>query len=324
MAAPSTSLIIPAYNEGDRLAAGFRRLEVAAQEGRVDLDDLKVIYVDDGSRDSTAEVAASLAARLPHGRVLIQSENRGKGAAVRMGVAAADTPRLVFTDADMAIDPRQVPALLAALDHAPMAVGSRAVNGHIDYGSPLRTLAGRTFNQLVRALSDVELRDTQCGFKALSSPHAKILFHLTGIDGFAFDVEVLSRTRMLGWPVVEVPVSWSDVGGSHVRLARDSAEMLRDLASARFRSGHLPSVPALTGIAVDDFADIAAEAAGTSLAAAPVLIGPDDKVTVLAALVDGAQGVLEDLRSRVGGVVASVLPRDIGAAASISALLPPP
>ena len=61
MAAPSTSLIIPAYNEGDRLAAGFRRLEVAAQEGRVDLDDLKVIYVDDGSRDSTAEVAASLA-----------------------------------------------------------------------------------------------------------------------------------------------------------------------------------------------------------------------------------------------------------------------
>ena len=301
MSVPTTTLIIPAFDEADRLAAGFARLRTAAAEGRVDLDDLVVIYVDDGSTDDTATVAASLVATLPHGSVITQGTNRGKGAAVRAGVASASTRNLIFTDADMAIDPRQIPTLLAALDDAPISVGSRTVRGHIDYGSWVRTRAGRSFNRIVRSVSAVELRDTQCGFKGISTAHAKILFALAGIDGFAFDVEILSRARLLGWSVTEVPVSWSDVGGSHVRLARDSISMLRDLLGARLRTSHLPSLPGLDQVADGDLHALAASVANTPLQAAPVLCRDDGTLCLLAPLVKDADGELSLLASRVGG-----------------------
>ncbi len=232
---PRTTLIIPAYNEAERLQTGFERLMRGSDEGRIDLDDLSLLYVDDGSTDDTASVARSIIETVPNGSVLVQAHNQGKGAAIRAGVAVARTDLLAFTDADMAIDPRQLPSLLGALGVAPVAVGNRAVAGKIDYGSSLRTRAGRTFNLLVRMLSDVELPDTQCGWKGARTAEAKLLFHLTTIDGFAFDVELLARASMLGWTVAEVPVSWSDVGGSHVRLLRDSTQMLSDLITARLR-----------------------------------------------------------------------------------------
>ena len=319
MSVPTTTLIVPAFNEGARLAAGFARLERAASEGRIDFDDLLLLYVDDGSTDDTASVAAGLVAGLPHGEVIVQPHNRGKGAAVRAGVAATTTARLVFTDADMAIDPRQIPTLLAALDRAPVAVGSRTVQGHIDYGSWLRTRAGRTFNRIVRAVSAVELRDTQCGFKAMSTPHAKVLFALTGIDGFAFDVEVLSRARLLGWDVAEVPVSWSDIGGSHVRLAHDSAVMLRDLLAARLRSSHLATIPGMSHVADDDPVALAELVRGTPLASAPVLIGPSGSLCLLTPLADASPARTDRLVEQLGGTPRSVEVADLVAGSVMAA-----
>lgn len=322
MLRPRTTLIIPAYNEADRLAAGFARLERAADEGAIGLDELEVLVVDDGSTDGTAAVAGDLVGRLPSGRVIVQGANRGKGAAIRAGVAETRSERLIFTDADMAIDPRQAPALLAALDKAPIAIGSRAIKGHIDYGSWLRTRAGRAFNQIVRHLSAVELRDTQCGFKGLSTWHAKVLFHLTGIDGYAFDVEMLSRAAMLGWEVTEVPVSWSDVGGSHVRLARDSAAMLVELGQARLRSSHLPPFPSLSGLSSRSLETAAKLAHGGPLEATPVLLEPDGSATVLAALVPDGPAELSRVAAVVGGTVGWLPAEAISKAESVAGLVP--
>lgn len=316
---PTTTLIVPAYNEGDRLATGFARLQRAADEGRIDFDDLRLLYIDDGSTDDTAAVAASLVAGLPHGEVLVRGANRGKGAAVRAGVAATTTERLVFTDADMAIDPRQIPTLLAALAQAPIAVGSRTVQGHIDYGSWLRTRAGRTFNRIVRSVSSVELRDTQCGFKAMSTPHAKVLFSLTGIDGFAFDVEVLSRARLLDWAVAEVPVSWSDVGGSHVRLAADSITMLRDLLAARLRASHLATIPGVGGIAIGSRQSLAAIVRHTALEASPVLLAADGSLCLLAPLVSDPGPMLAKIADEIGGARRDVSVADLAAGTVTSA-----
>ena len=118
MPGPETTLIIPAYNEGDRLEEGLGRLLEAAGDGAVDLERCELLFVDDGSSDDTAAVAESLARGLPSARLLRQSRNLGKGAAVRAGVRAARGRQLVFTDADVSIDPHQLPALLAAL-HSP-------------------------------------------------------------------------------------------------------------------------------------------------------------------------------------------------------------
>ena len=325
MASPDLSLIIPAYNEGDRLATGFARLERAGEDGRLDLSRLELLYVDDGSSDDTAARAAELADRLPNARVLRQPANRGKGAAVRCGVAAATAPRLIFTDADLAIDPRQIPSITRALDDAPFAVGSRAVRGHVDYGSRVRTVAGRGFNRLVRLLSSVDLRDTQCGFKGLRTAEAKLLFHLTGIEGFAFDVELLARARLLGWPVAEVPVSWSDVSGTHVRLARDSATMLLDLFRSRLSSRHLPTIMGLENLGRSTDLEIAAAVEGTALEAAPLVHLIDGRRVLLAPLLTGDQalGLLRSVSQAVGGTALELPAMALVDASSIVALVAP-
>jgi hypothetical protein len=297
----------------------------ASDEGRIDLDDLFVLYVDDGSTDDTASVARSIIASVPAGDVLVQPRNRGKGAAIRAGVAATRTELVAFTDADMAIDPRQLPSLLDALRVAPVAVGNRAVAGRIDYGSSLRTRAGRTFNLLVRMLSDVDLHDTQCGWKGARTAEAKLLFHLTTINGFAFDVEFLARASLLGWPIAEVPVSWSDVGGSHVRLLRDSTQMLGDLVTARLR----PRAPAdLLGIQVPrttNLADLGAACAGSPLEAAPIIEHADGRCTLAAALLEPTEalGALARVANRLGGTPVTLTIDELRSATSITAALAP-
>ena len=323
MPGPETTLIIPAYNEGDRLEEGLGRLLEAAGDGAVDLERCELLFVDDGSSDDTAAVAESLARGLPSARLLRQPRNLGKGAAVRAGVRAARGRRLVFTDADVSIDPHQLPALLAALDEAPVAVGSRASAGHVDYGSWLRTRAGRSFNLLVRLLSNIELRDTQCGFKGARTAEAKILFHVTTIDGFAFDVELLSRARGLNWAVAEVPVSWLDVPGSHVDVARHSLAMLSELARARLRSS---SLPVFLGLEAEGGAraELAAACEGSSLEAAPVLEGPDGGLILLAALHSPAEAspALQRVKTQLGaGQVRSVSGDEIRAARAIEPAL---
>lgn len=326
MAAPDLSLIIPAFNESTRLEAGVARLRQAATEGRVDLGSTEVLFVDDGSSDDTVEVAERIAAALPLARVLPQEHNRGKGAAVRAGVRSATGRQILFTDADLAIDPRQIPALLDGLTRAPVAVGSRVIGGHIDYGSWLRTRAGRTFNLLVRALSKIDLRDTQCGFKAARAGYAKVLFHHTTIDGFAFDVEFLSRARGLGWDVAEVPVSWRDVPGSHVDVARHSLVMLGDLAGARLRHRGLPALLGLD-VGTVPLNELGSACHGTSLEAAAVLVKASGHRTVLAALHEPVEAspALMGLRHRLGevGVVHKVTGDDLADSAAIEAAITP-
>lgn len=236
MTAPSAlTLVVPAYNEADRLVAGLSRLTAVADAGAIDLDCIEVLFVDDGSTDSTRATATSLAASLPCARVVAQPRNAGKGAAVRRGFLEATGDLVAFCDADMAIDPAHLPALVAALSRAPIAVGSRAVAGHVDYGSAMRTHAGRGFNRLVRTIGGVHLADTQCGFKGFRRPVAVLLAQLQTDAGYAFDVELLWLAARLGLDVEEVPVTWLDVTGSSVRVVRDSVTMLLDVAAARRR-----------------------------------------------------------------------------------------
>jgi Glycosyl transferase family 2 len=234
--APALTLIVPTFNEADRLAHGLDRLRGAAGEGAVDLDATELLLVDDGSSDDTRATAHRLATQFPNARVVTFPRNLGKGAAVRAGILAATGDKVAFADADMAIDPSLLPSLLEALDRVPVAVGSRAVHGHVDYGTRLRTDAGRVFNLAVRAIGGVHLADTQCGFKGFRRAPALLLALLQTTQGYAFDVELLWLADRLGLEVEVVPVTWLDVPGSSVRVVRDSSRMLLDLVAARRRS----------------------------------------------------------------------------------------
>ncbi len=225
-APPDVTLVVPAFNEAGRLAAGYARLApVLAEWDAV----VEVIVVDDGSSDRTGVVAAEVFAEVTPHLVVRHDHNRGKGAAVRTGIAVARGARLIVADADMAIDPHHFPAMAAALDRADLVPGSRALDGHVRYRHPTRTVAGRVFNRVVRHYSGVALGDTQCGAKAYRLGAARAIALLARIDGFAFDAEFLYLARELGLSIEPFPVTWTDVAGSSVNLGSGTRAMIVDL-----------------------------------------------------------------------------------------------
>jgi dolichyl-phosphate beta-glucosyltransferase len=257
--APTLSIVVPAYNEAPRMRNRAGLLNEAAAAGDIDPRSTDLIVVDDGSTDDTARVAERMLAPVfPRLRVLQLKKNSGKGAAVRVGAGAATAPFVAFMDADMSVDPAQIPLLLAAIGSAHLAIGSRSLTeSTIESHSRHRVVMGRTFNFVANALTDVGLKDTQCGFKAFRTPVARILFHLMMVDRFAFDVEILSLARQLGMEITEVPVEWREAEHSTVRPMSDSMSMTADVFRIRWRKKR-PSIPALVvsaGSGTDDSSD---------------------------------------------------------------------
>ncbi len=288
------TIVVPAFNEAHRLGAGMARFEAAVSAGAVDLDRTEVLVVDDGSTDGTAAAAAKLLAPLPHHRVLRLPVNRGKGAAVRAGVAASRSAYTAYMDADMAIDPMAVPLLLEGLAHHDVAIGCRALpDSMVETTYVVRSLMGRLFNGLVTTGTGLGLKDTQCGFKAFRTPVARLLFHLVRIDRFAFDVEILARARRLGLTVTEVPVHWKHVEGSTVHPLHDSVAMVTDVVRSRrglLAGPPVPSVSVRTGDGAAPPADLARRVSSTldevlDGEPVPVVVGRSG-VTALLAMVD--------------------------------------
>ncbi len=191
-----------------------------------------MIIVDDGSLDDTARIAADLLRDVPNSQVIRLPRNRGKGAAVRAGVAAAAGEAIVFMDADLASDVADLPALLAALEHAEVALGSRRLGGCADR-SARRRFGSWVFHQITRMFIPLDLADTQCGFKAFRHTEAEIIFGLSQVAGFAFDIEVLAVARSLGYRIAEVPVRWTEQPHGTFNALRHTPAMLADVVRAR-------------------------------------------------------------------------------------------
>jgi len=221
----SLSVVVPAYNEATRLEATLRAILGAGEPW-----DFEIVVVDDGSTDGTADIAEAILKDSGRGRVIRLARNEGKGAAIRTGVVATTGQAVVYMDADLATDLSALGPALNALGAADVVVGSRVVDGaSVQNSTRSRAVMARAFNGLVHMSTDLELKDTQCGFKAFRGPVGRKLFGLSRSCGFAFDVEVLLLARRLGYTIVEVPVRWTAVEGSSVRPISDSLQMAFDL-----------------------------------------------------------------------------------------------
>ncbi|MFN8036250.1 MAG: glycosyltransferase [Acidimicrobiia bacterium] len=229
------SVVIPAFHEADRVGTAVATLR--AELADVDAEGgLEIVVVDDGSADGTAAAAERAGADV----VLAHAYNRGKGAAVRTGVAAARGRTIAFTDADLSYAPDHVRRLMVAIeDGADVAVGSRS-HAHSTTDamrSPLRRVGSAGFNALTRPLLIGGYRDTQCGVKAFRSDVARSLFRRTRIDGFAFDVELFHLVERDGLRLVEVPVSVRQSSGSTVRVVPNAVRVVRDVGRIRRWAG---------------------------------------------------------------------------------------
>jgi glycosyltransferase involved in cell wall biosynthesis len=233
---PLVSLIIPTYNDAANLARSLPILRSEFGHSR----EVELIVVDDGSSDHSAELIQAHLRGFAEARLIRLPWNQGKGSAVKAGVNAVRGERFVFMDADLSADIADLPRLLAALNDADVAVGSRSIAGsRVEYQQPMRQFQSKFFNSVACVLTQVVASDTQCGFKAFRTEPGKLLFHLTEGKGFAFDVEVLALAQLLDMRIVEVPIHWVDVSGTSVRTVRDPFLMIRDILRTRRRCKNL-------------------------------------------------------------------------------------
>lgn len=239
------SLVIPAYNEAERLPATLRQVQAFLSKRPFRSE---VVVVVEPGTDDTLRVANQACRSDSRIRILAPTVHRGKGAAVREGILAARGELRFFMDADLSTDLDAVDRFVKRFGEEPRAevlIGSRRhpeSSVEVLQGG-LRRWMGQSFNRVVQATAFRGIQDTQCGFKAFRARAAEMIFSRQQIDGFAFDVEVLMLAQRLGYHIEEMPVTWKNSVASKVRVVKDSLAMFRDVMMARrlvdeqFRTG---------------------------------------------------------------------------------------
>jgi dolichyl-phosphate beta-glucosyltransferase len=222
----SLSIIIPAYNEENRLPGTLQAIERYLKNSPWEF--AEIVVVNDGSRDGTAAVARAAGAR-----VLDNPGNRGKGYSVRHGMLAAKGEWSLLTDADLSAPIEELERLWRAVEneHSQVAIGSRALDRSLIgvHQPAFRETMGKLFNLVMRIITGLPFHDTQCGFKLFQSSAAAEIFRRQQLEGFGFDVEVLYIAQHLGYRTLEVPVRWNDVAGTKVSMTRGLAAFLDPL-----------------------------------------------------------------------------------------------
>lgn len=225
---PELSIIIPCFNEENRLGRSLDQIVGFLQKGHYSFE---IIVVDDGSRDRTSAVAEEKLTGFPH-RILQERRNRGKGQAVKRGMLEAKGKYLLFTDADLSTPIEEAERLIHSLKNGfDVAIGSRGlresqVEVHQNW---LRETLGKIYNQIARLFIFKGISDSQCGFKCFPREVAREIFRAQKLKGFSFDAETIYLAQRRGYRVAEVPVIWRNSPKSRVRLLTDSWKMLIDL-----------------------------------------------------------------------------------------------
>jgi dolichyl-phosphate beta-glucosyltransferase len=237
------SIVVPVWNEERRLPICLQRLgeEADAAAAGAGLKLSSVLVVDDGSTDRTPAVLEAFDGLPGRFRFLrFDRDNRGKGAAVRAGMLAAEADFALMSDVDLSTPLDELTRLTEAIASgaADVAIGSRGLHdSNVLVHQPwYRERAGKTFNVMIRVVTRLPWRDTQCGFKLFRLATARRLFELQRVEGFAFDVELLVLARGLGLRVSEVPVRWINDPDTHVGLFTSSAQMAFDTLRIAYRS----------------------------------------------------------------------------------------
>jgi dolichyl-phosphate beta-glucosyltransferase len=232
---PSTySIVLPAYNESERIASSLDKILAHAEKLGWQLE---VIVVNDGSTDTTPRIVHSYAEKHPRLRLLNNPGNRGKGYSVRHGMLHASGEVLLFSDADLSSPIEEAEKLFAAIrEGSDIAIGSRWLKSELQVRrQPLhRQLFGRIYNLMLRVVLGLNFKDTQCGFKAFTREAAQTIFQSQQIERWGFDPELLYLAKKCGFSVQEVPVTWSHREGTRLNPFRDGIRMFGEMLRIRW------------------------------------------------------------------------------------------
>lgn len=233
---PQVSIVVPAYEEEERLGDSIRRILAYIGEDKISAE---LIIVDDGSRDRTSDVARDACSEFPSAatRVIRYETNRGKGFAVKTGLLAASADIAIFSDADLSTPIEEMHKLIDPIAAGVFDVtfGSRALDRSLigTHQPWRREQGGKVMNLVIRMMSRLPFSDTQCGFKAFDMKKFRPLLDVMTIDRFGFDVEFLYVAKHHGLRLLEIPVRWNNVEGSKVSVFRDTSRMFSELSQIR-------------------------------------------------------------------------------------------
>ncbi len=233
---PAISIVIPAFEEEDRLGKTLRQIFGFVESEKLAAE---LIIVDDGSKDRTAEVGTQVCAEFPEiqSEVIRYEDNRGKGFAVKTGLQAANAEIAIFSDADLSTPIEELYKLVKPIEagEVDVAFGSRALDRSLigTHQPWRREQGGRVMNLIIKTMSGLKFLDTQCGFKAFNMKKFRPLLKLMTIDRFGFDVEFLFVADHHHLRLKEIPVRWNNVEGSKVSVIRDTRRMISELTQIR-------------------------------------------------------------------------------------------
>ena len=228
------SIIIPAYNEGERIKPTLE--DYCNYFG----DDTEIIVVVNNCTDNTEEIVKSFTDKFKNLRYIITNEPSGKGGAVLEGFKAAKGDVIGFVDADNATTAKEYDKLYKRLGNNDGVIASRyRKDSKISERSIARKLASWMFRTFVKMMFWMPYTDTQCGAKLFTKKLTDYYTKNITVENMAFDVEMLQKARKNGYTVIEAPTVWIDKEasaelGSPVKLAKNGIIMLLTLFKIRF------------------------------------------------------------------------------------------
>jgi len=229
------SVIIPAYNEDDRIV---RTIENTVSYLNRQNYESEIIVVSDGSTDNTKTVVET--GFHPKGRVSLRvleyQPNRGKGYAVRYGMMRGSGDILMFMDADYAVPIEYVEHGTALIQEgADIAIGSRVLSDSevIAHQNIFREISAKIYTLIQNRYLGISFKDTQCGFKLFKAVSAKTVFQDQKLHSVIFDPEILYLAKRHHLQVEEFPVQWHHVENS--RIVYDNLDKMLFIFKELFR-----------------------------------------------------------------------------------------
>jgi glycosyltransferase involved in cell wall biosynthesis len=216
---PYLSIIIPAYNEAERILPTLQDINQKMQAVSYPYE---IVVINDGSTDTTAQVVRLAQSSIPNLKLIDNIQNKGKGGVVRQGMLESKGAVRLFMDADNSTTVDQFEMMRPWFEKGyDVVIGSRAVKGaKLEPPQPFyKQLLGKASNIIIQLVNVPGIWDTQCGFKAFSQKAAEDVFAYSKIPGWGFDIEILALSRALQYRIKEVPVRWVNDIRSHVRLS---------------------------------------------------------------------------------------------------------
>ncbi len=232
---PYLSIIVPAYNEENRLPSAIRHIQDFLENEAYEAE---LIIVENGSSDKTYEIAKQFADM--HNNIkVISLDQAGKGRAVKAGMLLATGEYRFLCDSDLSMPITELPRFLpsSTTDEIEIVIGSRETEGAKRFNEPdYRHIGGRFVNILIRLLAIPKIQDTQCGFKLFRAEVANDVFSKQTVMGFGFDIEILFIALKRGYAIKELGIPWYYQDESKVSPLKDTIKMFFEIMQIRLNN----------------------------------------------------------------------------------------